>query len=185
MRRTEDVTGGHETPAMEVMRAHKAEAHVPPGGGGRPLRVMGELLTPKVPSQWTGGAYALFEVLTPPGAGPPPHLQHRGDESFWVLEGHYEFFVDRRASKAEVGSLIYVQKGILHAHRNVGGSVGRMLAIHTPGGLFEGFFEEADAAADGKAKTFAFEDERAAPGTRAIAANFGIEIPPPHAMKFD
>jgi mannose-6-phosphate isomerase-like protein (cupin superfamily) len=48
---------------------------------------MGEHLTYKVPSQRTGGAYSLFEVATHPGAGPPPHVQHREDESFYVLEG--------------------------------------------------------------------------------------------------
>jgi hypothetical protein len=127
------------------------------------------------------GALTLWSSLDPQ---PDPNVHYEAWSRF-VATDHYEFFVDGRASKAEVGSLIYVQKGILHAHRNVGGSVGRMLAIHTPGGPFEGFFEEADAAADSKAKTFVFEDERAAPGTCAIAANFGIEIPPPHAMKFD
>jgi quercetin dioxygenase-like cupin family protein len=52
---------------------------------------MGELLTYKIASQRTGGAYSLFEVTTQPGAGPPPHVQHREDESFYVLEGEFEF----------------------------------------------------------------------------------------------
>ncbi len=40
-------------------------------------------------------------------------------------------------------------------------------------------------AEEGGAKTFAFEDERAAPRTRAIAASYGKEIPPPRARSFD
>ena len=79
------------------------------------------------------GALTLWSSLDPQ---PDPNVHYEAWSRF-VATDHYEFFVDSSASKAEVGSLIYVQKGILHAHRNVGGKVGRMLAIHTPGGLFE------------------------------------------------
>ena len=74
----------------------KGAAHVLPGGGMRSLWVFGGLQTYKVPSQRTGGAYSLFEVVTQPGAGPPPHVQHREDESFYVLDGEYEFLSGRR-----------------------------------------------------------------------------------------
>ena len=46
---------------------------------------MGDLVTYKVTSDQTGGAYSLFEVASQPGAGPPPHVQHREDEAFYVL----------------------------------------------------------------------------------------------------
>jgi quercetin dioxygenase-like cupin family protein len=59
--------------------------HVPPGEG-HSLWVLGELVTYKTTSGQTGGAYSLFEVTTQPGGGVPPHVQHREDESFWVLE---------------------------------------------------------------------------------------------------
>jgi hypothetical protein len=77
------------------------------------------------------GALTLWSSLDPQ---PDPNVHYEAWSRF-VATDHYEFFVDGRASKAGVGSLIYVQKGILHAHRNVGGSVGRMLAIHTLGAL--------------------------------------------------
>ncbi|HLL50755.1 MAG TPA: hypothetical protein VK356_08815, partial [Thermomicrobiales bacterium] len=56
-------------------------AHVRPGKG-RSLWVLGELVTCKTTSEQAGGAYSLFEVTTHPGAGPPPHVHHREDESF-------------------------------------------------------------------------------------------------------
>jgi quercetin dioxygenase-like cupin family protein len=62
-------------------------AHVGPGEGSKSLWVFGELLTCKVTSRQTGGAYSLFEVVTQSGDGPPPHVQHREDEAFYVLEG--------------------------------------------------------------------------------------------------
>jgi hypothetical protein len=62
-----DIAQGHETRAVEEGKMEKAVAHVLPGEGTRSLWVMDELLTYKVPSQQTGGAYSLFEVTTQPG----------------------------------------------------------------------------------------------------------------------
>jgi mannose-6-phosphate isomerase-like protein (cupin superfamily) len=106
------------------------------------LQVLDELVTYKIPSRQTGGAYTLFEVTTQPGAGPPAHVQHREDECFYVLEGDYEFLIGGEVLRVGAGSLLYVPKGTLHSHKNVGEGVGRMLVIQTPGGLYESFFEE-------------------------------------------
>ncbi len=72
MSHTASVAQVHDTHAVEVKRMEKELSHVPPGGGARSLWVMGVLVTLKVPGQTTGGAYAMFEVATQPGAGPPP-----------------------------------------------------------------------------------------------------------------
>lgn len=164
----------------EKVKMEKSVAHIPPGAGTRSLWVLDERLTYKVPSHQTGGAYALFEATTNPGAGPPPHVHHREDEAFYVLEGEYEFLVDGRTFKAEAGSLIYVPKGALHAHENVGEGVGRMLVSHTPGGLYEHFFEKVGRPVEGgDGEPPAFED-RPDSGRRIVevASEFGIEIPP-------
>ena len=159
----------------------KAVAHVAPGEGTRSLWVLGEFLTYKIPSQRTGGAYSLFEVTTHLGAGPPPHVQHREDESFYVLEGEFEFLAGKETIRAGAGTLIYVPKGTLHAHKNVGEGVGRMLVTQTPGGLYEHFFEEVGKPADGDAGPLVFEDHPDARRIVALAAQYGIEIPPPIA----
>jgi quercetin dioxygenase-like cupin family protein len=116
-------------------------AHIPPGGG-RSLWVFGELVTYKTTGRQTGGAYSLFEVASQPGTGPPPHVQHREEEAFWVLEGEYEFLIEGRTLTASAGALVSVPKGTLHTHKNLGGDASRMLVTHTPGGLSEKFFEE-------------------------------------------
>ena len=72
MSHTTYVAQGHETRRVGHGKSKKAIAHVPPGEGTKSLWVLGELLTYKIPSQQTGGAYALFEAATPPGAGLPP-----------------------------------------------------------------------------------------------------------------
>lgn len=78
------------------------------------------------------------------------------------------------------GSLIYVLKGILHSHKNVGKGVGRMLVTQTPGGLYERFFEEAGKPADGGGERAFGERQPEAKGLVKIAAEHGIEIPAPH-----
>ena len=152
--------------------------HVPPGEG-RLLWVLGELVTCKTTSEQTGGAYSLFEVTTQPGVGPPPHVQHREDESFYVLEGDYEFLVEGRNLQAPTGSLLYVPKGKLHAHKNVGEGAGRMLVSQTPGGLHERFFEEVGEEASNQREQQASQRPDSVAKTREIAAGYGIEILPP------
>ena len=134
-------------------------------GEGRSQWVLGELVTYKTTGEQTGGAYSLFEVESPPGGGPPPHVQHREDESFYVLEGEYEFLDEERAIRAGGGALIYIPKGNLHAHKNVGEGIGRMLVTQTPGGLYERFFA-----------SLVFEDQADAARILALAARYGIEI---------
>ena len=144
-------------------------------GEGRRLRVLGEMVTYKVTAVQTGGAYSLFEVSTPPGGGPPPHIQHREDECVFILEGEYEFVIGGTPRKAGVGTLVYVPRGTVHAFSNSGTGTGRLLLSHTPGGSHERFFEEIG--------------EEEAPSTVAggqdisrvmrVAAGYGIEILPP------
>ena len=102
--------------------------HISPGVG-RTLRVLGEMVTYKTTSDQTGGAYSLFEVASQPGTGPPLHVQHREDEAFWVLSGEYEFLIEGRTTRTSAGSLIYIPRGNLHAHKNVGEEPGRMLGL--------------------------------------------------------
>ena len=168
----------HEARWMEHGKLGKGVEHVPPGEGRRSLWVLGELVTQKVPSHQTGGAYSLFEVATQPGAGPPPHIHHREDESFYVLEGEYEFQVVSRTKRVSTGSLLYFPKGTLHAHNNRGGGVGRMLVSQTPGGLYEHFFEAVGKPLYGDGRPLVFEDHPNMRRIVEVAAEHGIEIPP-------
>ncbi len=183
MSHTADVAQEHKTRPVEEVKMAKGVAHVPPGEGTRSLWVLGELVTHKVPSRQTGGAYSLFEVTAPPGGGPPPHVHHGEDEAFYVLEGEFEFLDGAETQRVGAGSLLYVPKGTLHAHKNVGGRMGRMLITQTPGGLYEQFFEGVGEPADGDGGP---PDLEAQPGVGSIveiAAEYGIEIPPSTAEK--
>jgi quercetin dioxygenase-like cupin family protein len=174
---TADIATGHGTRAAEEGTTEKSASHVPPGEGARSLWVFDELVTHKIPSHRTGGAYALFEVATQPGAGPPPHVHHREDESFYVLEGEFEFLIGGETLRVRAGSLLYVPKGTFHAHRGVGDGMGRMLLTQTPGGLYERFFEEVGKPAEDGGRRFVLEDQPDVKRIVEIAAERGIEIP--------
>jgi quercetin dioxygenase-like cupin family protein len=177
---TKVITQGHKIGVEdEVERTCEAVGHVPAGEGSSSMWVMGELLTHKIPSRRIGGAYALFEVATRPGAGSPPHVHHREDESFYVLEGEYEFLTEGSTIRVGAGSLLYFPKGTLHAHRGVGEDMGRMLVTQTPGGLFECFFEEVGRLVEDEGEPGFFEKQPDVESVVATAAKYGIEIPPP------
>jgi mannose-6-phosphate isomerase-like protein (cupin superfamily) len=170
---------GKEIVGTEKDRMGDCVTFLAPSEGGGSLWVMGELVARKISSRRTGGAYSLFEVRTPPGVSPSAHVQHRADEAFYVLEGEYEFSIEGRILPSPAGSLLYVPKGNLRAHRNVGEGTGRMLVCHTPGGPYEGFFEDVGVEdVNRRALPASERPEDLARAIGEIAAGYGIEISP-------
>jgi mannose-6-phosphate isomerase-like protein (cupin superfamily) len=89
----------------------------------------------------SGGTFSLFETVTPPQAGPPPHVHHREDESFYILEGQFEFTIGDRKIAAEPGTFLFAPRDLPHWFRNVGNTPGKLLITVHPAGL-EHFFAE-------------------------------------------
>lgn len=149
-------------------------------GEGHAVRMPGEcLVTLRVGSDRTGGAYSCFEVEVGPGGGEPPHVQHREDECICVLEGRFEVLIEDERFAASDGSVIYVPKGTLHALENMGGGPGRLLAIHTPGGTHERFVEEAGEPATDEGAPPKPEGPPNSGSLSQVAAEHGIEMVPP------
>lgn len=114
-------------------------------GEGRTLLVGGgDSVTYKVRSAETGGAYFCFEVSTTPGFGPPLHA-HSYRELFYVLEGHYEFTLEREGRVETIvsgpGTAISVPPNVPHTFKNTTDEAARLLFVHQPAALEE-FFEE-------------------------------------------
>jgi len=155
-------------------------------GEGPAVRMPGlQLYTRKVGSEQTGGAFSLFEVEVGPGGGDGPHVQHREDECFYVIEGRFEFVVEGDGIEAGTGSLVYATRGELHAFENVGEAVGRLLVLHTPGGSHERFVQEVGepvAFGVGFANEGSASPAEGAPEAGRLArsaAEYGIELVPP------
>ena len=121
--------------------------HVPPGKGKSVWIANNEFVTFKATGKDTGGTLALVEVVGLPGSGPPPHIHHRVEEVYRLLEGELEVLNGDRTFTANAGSVFHIPKGTLHAWRNATTKLARTLLFIAPAG-FEGYFEEAGGAGE-------------------------------------
>jgi quercetin dioxygenase-like cupin family protein len=153
------------------------EAKVVHAGEGKKIAVAGDLYTFLAESEDTSRSYALWEAIVPPGGGPPPHIQSREDEGFYVLEGELTFVADGQKVIARKGSFLNVPRGVLHTFKNEGDSDARMLILVAPAGMEKMFEEVGTPVTDPSAKPSpptAEEMERMA----SVAPKYGIEIRP-------
>ena len=132
--------------------------------------VLGDIITCKVSGKETGGAFALFEVDSPAGNGPPPHIHHREDETFYILSGNVEFTTQGKTIRLGPGGSLFAPRNVAHSFRSVGPA--KMLLIATPAGL-EHFFAELDREIGPRPPEM--------PKLVAILGRHGIELvgPPP------
>ena len=159
------------------MEANEGDATLVPSGEGKKLWVTDELVTFKASGEDTGGAYSLADSMVPPQGGPPPHIHHREDEAFWVLEGELEISVGGNRFRAGAGSFVHLPRGVLDSYQNVGTAPARFLTLMVPAGL-EKFFEEVGKPGKDLSSPPPFEEEDI-DRLLAVAPKYGVEIPPP------
>lgn len=125
------------------------------------------------------GAYSFVEGLIAPGAGAPPNRHPGDDESFYVVEGSFEFLVGEEKAPAGPGDFVTVPTGAVHAFTNVGEKPGKLLIINTPGVIHDRFFSEAGEALPDGTTEFPEAGTPDVPKLSAIAAECGLELMPP------
>ncbi|SKA85629.1 Cupin domain-containing protein [Prosthecobacter debontii] len=140
-----------------------------PFAEGKLVNVIGNAITIRLHGRDTGGALSVIESIDKPDEGPPPHIHHREDETFQIIEGEYEFTCGGQAFKATKGATIFAPRGVPHAYRCVGRNPGRMVVTITPAG-FEEFFDEVGRLSP---------QEQAIPRVMEIADRYGLEFLPP------
>ncbi len=98
----------------------------------------------------TGGAYAVIDMLVPPGGGPAPHAHAGVQENFFVIAGEVVVRSDTQTYPAGVGTFINIAKGgAVHNFRNESGAVAHLLCIVAPAGTEEMFAEAGQPVAPG------------------------------------
>jgi mannose-6-phosphate isomerase-like protein (cupin superfamily) len=80
-----------------------SDAKVVHAGEGKMIAAAGDLYTFLPVGEDTSRSYALWEAVVPPGGGPPPHVQSREDEGFYILEGGMTFVADGQRVVALTG----------------------------------------------------------------------------------
>lgn len=116
-----------------------------PAKGGRHVVVLGNQIEVKLDTSATAGLAFVFEAVTPPGVGVPPHIHQHEDEIIRIIEGEFEIFLDGRRYQATDGAVINFPRSVVHAFRNSGTRPARALFVVTPGENFEKFFGELGA----------------------------------------
>src|SRR5439155_3166200 len=94
-------------------------------GEGKSFWLLTDLHTFKVVGDDTNGAFTVAELTAGPELGPPPHIHHNNDESFYILEGTFDFSLAGQAFTARVGEFIHLPRGVVHTHRAGGGASAR------------------------------------------------------------
>src|SRR5690242_13377405 len=89
-------------------------------GQVKPFWLVQDLITPLISAGQTGGPYELAHGMVHPGGGPPPHVHHREDEMFYVLDGSFAFVFDKTVIRGEGGTCVFLPRGIVHTFKNVG-----------------------------------------------------------------
>jgi quercetin dioxygenase-like cupin family protein len=105
----------------------------------------GWLLTFLATGQDTQGQFSLMEQVARKGNVPPPHIHHREDETFYVIEGEMTFSVGDKTIKATPGTMVFLPRDIVHSFSIESEQV-RILVLCTPAGA-EGFFKECSVPA--------------------------------------
>jgi quercetin dioxygenase-like cupin family protein len=101
----------------------------------------GDRYTFLVTGDQTNGAYFIMEAIIPPGGGPPLHIHHREQESFYLLEGTLEITLGEKRLKAATGDFVQIPRGMVHAFYNAGSNTVKMLLFFSPAGM-DKYFEE-------------------------------------------
>ena len=92
----------------------------------------------------TDGHYFSVEAVVPPGGGPPPHIQTREEEGFYVTEGELVFRASGKRVVARPGTFVHVPRGVPHQFKNESDKTARMVFFFVPAGI-EGMFEKMAA----------------------------------------
>jgi mannose-6-phosphate isomerase-like protein (cupin superfamily) len=139
---------------------------------GRILQAFGDTVQVKLSGEDTADSLVVGMGTTPPGHGPPPHIHHREDELFIVIEGSFRFFGEKGWSDpVGAGAIAYTPRGVLHTFQNAGTQLGRQWVLAMPSG-FERFFSQC-------AEVFATGGPPDIQRIIAISEEHGLEFVPP------
>jgi mannose-6-phosphate isomerase-like protein (cupin superfamily) len=126
----------------------------------------------------SGGA--LFEATNWIGAGmaaPPVHVHPSAEESYEVVEGALDIFVDGAWRSLRVGEKATVPAGVPHTLRNTGAETVRIVNVHQPALGVESFFREMQSLIhQGKIKHLPPTDPRSAIYVAMLFTKYPAEI---------
>jgi quercetin dioxygenase-like cupin family protein len=95
-------------------------------------------ITVKIAGAETDNAFSQIETDDPRGSGPPLHVHHNEDETFYILEGEVTIQVGDERIDLAAGDFLFGPREVAHAYV-VRSERARMLVTASPAGV-EQFF---------------------------------------------
>lgn len=117
--------------------------HHVPAGQGPCIRYGGQEMNVKVSAAQSNGELTVIEDVVPPNSGPPLHVHEKENESYYVLDGEFEFVCGQDHVSGGPGTFVFAPRGLPHRYKNIGTTPGRILFAFTPAGVEEFFSEVA------------------------------------------
>jgi len=146
-------------------------------GEGKSFWLLTDLFTFKLMGSDTGGALTLAELTAQPKLGPPPHSHRDNDESFFILEGTFDFSLAGKAFTASPGAFVHLPKGVVHTHTASSATPAKALVFQSPAGV-ERFIQEAGRPAMDTSATPNLPERAELERVVGIARKHGIDVPP-------
>jgi mannose-6-phosphate isomerase-like protein (cupin superfamily) len=87
-----------------------------------------------------GSFFEAINVLVPGFAGPPQHIHPHAEESYQVLEGTLDVWIDGQWRLVKPGETATVPAGVPHTLKNSHAQPVRLINVHQPALGFEWFF---------------------------------------------
>jgi quercetin dioxygenase-like cupin family protein len=144
---------------------------VPPAvGPGRTMMVFGQTITERITAEDSDGAYYVFDEVTPPGMGVPPHSHTREDEIVFIRAGMFEVFLNGNVTRVEPGAILNFARGSWHGFRCLGPEPGQTTWVVTPGLGAQTLLRDLSALPPGPPDLALLNDWN---------TRFGVTMPPP------
>lgn len=95
----------------------------------------------KTEGETQGGSFEMEWELAPRTGGTPVHIHPHATESYEVLEGKLDLYVDGAWKTVSAGEKVSVDPGVAHTFRNASDSPARVYNVHAPAMRFGEYFE--------------------------------------------
>lgn len=144
---------------------------------GQFVSVVGDTYRIIISGKQTDGAYAVIDMLVPPGGGPGPHAHPDIQESFYVVEGEIEFKTEQGKHIAQKGTFVDIPKGgAVHGFKNISNETAHLLCTVTPAGLDDFFLEIGKPVAAGEFLPPPKMDDQQLAKLKDIAERYGQKL---------
>jgi len=122
-----------EEPATSVPRP-AAHHFVMQGKGMLFPNLDHESVEVKLSSEDTEGRYTVQDEHWHPGFTVPPHFHKEHAETFYLMDGQYQWTVGGETHLMNAGDLVYIPPNVVHSVHVVGNKDAHVLFIFAPGG---------------------------------------------------